>query len=462
MIDSALLDRAAAHAARFLESLRERAVHLHPTPEAMRDRLEAQLAPDGENPLDVIDALAAAVEPGLVATAGPRYFGFVIGGTLPVAMAADWLTSAWDQNAGLFVGSPAGAACEEVVSRWLLDLLDLPRESSVGLVTGCQMANFTCLAAARHAVLRREGWDVERDGLQGAPRIRVIVGAEAHATILTSLRMLGLGAGNAIVIDADEEGRMKADELDRALSAGAGPTIVCAQAGNVNTGAFDPFERIADACERAGAWLHVDGAFGLWARASSARCHLAAGVERADSCATDAHKWLNVPYDSGIAIVRDRAAHRGAMTSNAVYYEMAEDRREPHEYVPEASRRARAFPIYATLRHLGPGGVAQLVDRCCVLACRFADRLGAAEGVRVLNDVVLNQVLLDVDAPVGAEHDAFVRSVIGRVQRSGECWLGGTIWHGRAAIRISVSNWSTDDADVDRSARAILAAINSC
>ena len=459
MNDHAPLERARDIAVRFLDSLADRPVHRHPDPALLRSRLDVGLPERGDDPALVVEALAEAVEPGLVATAGPRFFGFVIGGSLPAALAADWLSSAWDQNAGLHVGSPATAVCEDVVAGWLLDLLELPRESSVGFVTGCQMANFTGLAAGRNAVLSRAGWDVERDGLQGAPRVRVVVGAEAHATIFTSLRMLGLGAGNAIVVEADGQGRMRADALERALAGGEGPTIVCAQAGNVNTGAFDPFEEIADACAAAGAWLHVDGAFGLWARASRSLKGLARGIERADSWATDGHKWLNVPYDSGIAIVRDGAAHRGAMTSSAAYYEMAAGRREPHEYVPEASRRARAFPMYAALRSLGREGVEALVDRCCSLARRFAEGLGAVEGVTVLNDVVLNQVLVDLEAPAGVEHDAFVRGVIERVQRAGECWLGGTTWRGRAAIRISVSNWSTGEGDVDRSVGVIVGAI---
>jgi len=456
-----VLDRARTHAARFIESLPDRPVHRHPDAAPLAARLGGALPEAPTEPARVLDDLVDAVEPGLVATPGPRYFGFVIGGSLPAALGADWLSSAWDQNAGLFVGSPAAAACEDVVTAWVTDLLDLPRDASVGFVTGCQMANLTCLAAARHAVLARAGWDVERDGLHGAPRVRVLVGAEAHATIFTSLRMLGLGAAGATVVGADDQGRMIASNLERALKEDDAPTIVCAQAGNVNTGAFDPFEPIADACRDAGAWLHVDGAFGLWARTSPRLAPLATGVDRADSWATDAHKWLNVPYDSGLAIVRDRDAHRGAMTSSAAYYEMVEGRREPHEYVPEASRRARVFPIYAALRSLGRSGVRDLIERTCDLATRMADRLREHERVRILNDVVLNQVLVDV-APTGAEdHDAGVRAVIERVQRSGECWLGGTTWQGRAAIRISVSNWSTTEADIDRSARAIRHAIDA-
>lgn len=458
MFDTTPLDRARDHAQTYIDSLRERPVHRHPDPDAMIERLDGPLPREGTAPEAVIDELVEAVEPGLVATAGPRYFGFVIGGSLPAALAADWLASAWDQNAGLYVGSPAASACEVVVTRWLLELLGLPRESSIGFVTGCQMANFTCLAAARHAALSRVGWDVERDGLHGAPDVRVIVGADAHATIFTSLRMLGLGAGRAIVVEADDQGRMVAGALEQALAQSDAPTIVCAQAGNVNTGAFDPFEDIADACRRTGAWLHVDGAFGLWARSSRKLSSLSAGVERADSWATDAHKWLNVPYDSGLAIIKNTEAHRGAMTSTAAYYEMDPSRREPHEFVPEASRRARVLPTYAAIRSLGQAGIAEMIERGCDLAKRLAHGLGRIEGVQILNKVVLNQVLFDLEPPDGEEHDAHIRGVIERIQRSGECWLGGTTWQGRAAIRVSVSNWTTTEADIDRSVAAIAAA----
>lgn len=460
MFDQAPLDRARQLAARYIGSLRDRPVGIPAPPAELSARLDGPLPQDGRDPAAVIDDLAAAVDPGLIASAGPRYFGFVIGGSLPAALAADWLTSAWDQNAGLYASSPAAAACEGVVARWLLELLDLPREASVGFVTGCQMANFTCLAAARHAVLARAGWDVEGDGFQGAPPVRVVVGAQAHATIFTSLRMLGFGAGRAVVVGADDQGRMRPGELDRALAEISGPTIVCAQAGNVNTGAFDPMGPIADACTRAGAWLHVDGAFGLWARVSPRFAASTAGIERADSWATDVHKWLNVPYDSGLAIISDQSAHRGAMTSSAAYYEMAAGRREPHEFTPEASRRARAFPIYAAIRSLGRAGVSEMVERTCDLAARMADLLAAHPRLRVINEVVLNQVLVDVVPPAALEHDACVRGVIDRVQRSGDCWLGGTTWNGRAAIRVSVSNWSTTPDDIGRAAAAIIGAVS--
>jgi len=406
------------------------------------------------------EALAAGAGGGVVASAGPRYFGFVTGGALPAALAADWLGSAWDQNAALFVMSPAAAIVEEVAAAWVLELLGLPATTGVGLVTGCQMANFTCLAAARHAVLARAGWDVGSRGLRGAPPVALYAGAEAHTTLLAALRMLGFGLDEVTVIDADGQGRMRADALAGALAGGRGPAIVCAQAGNVNTGAFDPLDEIAAAAAARGAWLHVDGAFGLWAAAAPGRRHLTAGFERADSWATDAHKWLNVPYDSGLALVADAGAQRAAMTSQAAYLEHREEAgREGLDWVPEASRRARGFALYAAIRSLGRTGVADLVERCCRLASLMADLLRADPFVEILNDVVLNQVLVrfhpspDADAPASDDH---TRTVIERVQRDGTCWAGGTTWHGLAAMRVSVSNWSTRDDDIRRSALAIL------
>jgi len=463
------LDAAQRAARAFLDSLPHRPVGATATLAQLRDAFGGPtphtMPEAGEAPEAVIEHLVRAAESGLVATAGPRYFGFVIGGSLPAALAADWLAAAWDQNAGLYVGSPAATVAEEVAAAWLLDLLDLPREASVGLVTGCQMANFTCLAAARHEALRRAGWDVEDQGLTGAPPVHVVAGADAHVTILTSARMLGLGAGRIKRVEADAQGRMKPAALRDVLKTCTGPTIICAQAGDVNTGAFDPFERIADAAAGHGphgAWLHIDGAFGLWARASRALRAQTAGLERADSWATDAHKWLNVPYDSGLAIVRHREAHRGAMASTAAYYVMGDGmRREPHEYVPEASRRARGFALYAALRSLGRGGVEDLIDRSCALARRMAARLAEAPGVRIVNDVTLNQVLVSLDPPAGVARDAFTHAVIERIQAGGVCWLGGTTWEGAAAMRISVSNWSTTEGDVDRSAEAILGAMET-
>jgi len=359
--------------------------------------LDQPLQQGGEDAAAVLDLLARQAERGASACAAPRYFGFVIGGSLPVALAADWLVSTWDQNAGIHVISPLAAALEEIAARWLLDLFDLPRDSGVGFVTGCQMAHFTCLAAARHGVLRRAGWDVEADGLQGAPRIHVVASGEAHVTIDVALRYLGLGTRALVHVDADAQGRMRIDRLREVLPTLQGPVIVCAQAGNVNTGAFDPLREIGELTRGHGAWLHVDGAFGLWARAS-ANADLresADGIELADSWATDAHKWLNVPYDSGVAIVRHAEDHRAAMTAAAAYLiQTGGAERDAVDWVPEFSRRARGIPVYAALRALGRDGVADLVDRCCARARQFADLLSVEPGVAILNDAVLNQVLV--------------------------------------------------------------------
>ena len=413
------------------------------------------------NPIDskhVIDAFARAAEPGLVTTTGPRYFGFVTGGALPATVAAEWLTAAWDQSAGLYVLSPAASVVEEVAGAWLIDLLGLPADASVGFVTGCHMANFTALAAARHELLRRVGWDVEADGLQGAPRLRVIVGDEVHVSVVGALRMLGIGSRQIVRVAADDQGRLKPAALDVALTGVEGPTIVCAQAGNVNSGAFDPLEAIADLTSRHQAWLHVDGAFGLWAAASAALRHHVHGIERADSWATDAHKWLNVPYDSGLVFTAHPAAHRAAMSLTAAYLMRSpEEPREPMDWVPESSRRARGFAVYAALRSLGRSGVADMIDRCCRLARRFADRLREEPTIRILNEVVLNQVLVRV-VPAAGDADAATREALRAVQEERVCWLGGSHWHGVDAMRISVSNWSTTDEDIDRSADSILRA----
>jgi glutamate/tyrosine decarboxylase-like PLP-dependent enzyme len=445
-----VLRRAAELAAAWLQTLPERPVAAAGDADALRGPLPEQ----GEDAVAVVEALAAAAEPGLVASAGPRYFGFVTGGALPAAVGADWLTSAWDQNAGLHVMSPAAAAAEETVAAWAKELLGLPAGAGVGLVSGAQMANVTALAAARNAVLARAGWDVEERGLTGAPALRVIAGAESHATVFNALRLLGLGRGTAVRVAADEQGRMLAGELARTLHDGEGPAIVCAQAGNVNTGAFDPLEEIVAACRAAGAWCHVDGAFGLWAAAAPARAHLTAGAAGADSWAVDAHKWLNVPYDSALAIVADPAPLHAAMALTAPYLAAAGEReRNGADWAPEASRRARAFPLYAALRRLGRRGLAELVERDCALAARMAERLAGERGVAVLNDVVLNQALVRF-----GDDDAATEAVIARVQADGTCWLGGTVWHGMAAMRISVSGWQTTEADADRSADAIAAA----
>jgi glutamate/tyrosine decarboxylase-like PLP-dependent enzyme len=449
------LSAAAAHAERFLQDLDERPVQARSDATAIREVLGGPLDGQGEDPESVIQALAAGADAGIVASAGPRHFGFVIGGTLPAALAADWLVSAWDQCAAFHSLSPAAAAIEEIAAEWTLDLLGLPASATVGFVTGGQGANTTALAAARHAVLTRAGWDVESDGLIGAPRLNVVCGEQAHATIYTSLRLLGLGAQTATRIAVDDQGRMLTAALEEALAGLEGPTIVCAQAGNVATGAFDPFEAVADACAAQGAWLHVDGAFGLWAAAAPSTRTLIRGVERADSWAVDAHKWLNVPYDSAMAIVGDADAHRAAMSLAASYLVADPAQRDSTNYVPESSRRARAVPTYAALRSLGRTGVAALVERNCALARRMAAQLARIPGAEIVNDVVLNQVLVRF-----AGGDEANRAAVAAVQRDGTCWLGGSEWQGRAVMRVSFSNWATSDADVDRSAAAIAAAVS--
>jgi glutamate/tyrosine decarboxylase-like PLP-dependent enzyme len=456
-----VLDEASQYAIRYLDGLPGRPVGSNATQESLRANLDLPLPVQGTEPRSVVADLARFADPGVVASSSGRFFGFVVGGATPAALAADWLTSVWDQNATLYATSPANSVAEEVAAGWLLEVLGLPRAASVGFTTGGTMASFTGLAAARHAVLARAGWDVEARGLYGAPEIDVVIGDEAHVTILAALQMLGLGRERVKRAPADGQGRMEAGPLREILESCRGPLIVCAQAGNVNTGAFDPLAEIAAAVRERGGWLHVDGAFGLWAQASPALAHLAAGAGEADSWATDAHKWLNVPYDCGIVAVRDPEAHRAAMTISAAYLvHTGGGERDPFDYVPEFSRRARGFTVWAALRSLGRAGIADLVERCCALAWRFADRLGREPGVEILNDVVLNQVLVRFTptAGRGGDADALTREVVARVQADGTCWLGGTTWHGLAAMRISVSNWSTTEADVDLSAAAILRA----
>jgi glutamate/tyrosine decarboxylase-like PLP-dependent enzyme len=443
-----LLGLTAEIAADFHETLDERPVYPRATLAELREELGGVLPEGPTPPRQVVADLAAAADPGLVAEPGGRYFGFVIGGAVPAALAADWLATAWDQNAGLYVGGPAAAVVEDVAAAWLKELFGLPPHASFGFVTGGQMANTTSLAAARNHVLASAGWDVEADGLHGAPRVRVVVGAQRHGTIDRALRLLGLGAPSEVVA-ADDQGRMRADEL----RLGDEPTIVCAQAGEVNTGAFDPLDAIADACAAApNAWLHVDGAFGLWAAAVPSLRHLVRGVERADSWATDAHKWLNVPYDCGVLFCAHPQAHSGAMSGRAAYLVYGEEERDQMDWNPESSRRARGFAVYAALRSLGRSGIVDLVERCCAHARAFAD--GVRElGAEVLNDVVLNQVLFRFAT------DEETDRVFAAVQASGEAWMGGTVWDGRRAIRISVSNWQTTDADVERTLAAYRAAV---
>jgi glutamate/tyrosine decarboxylase-like PLP-dependent enzyme len=461
MDERTVLARTAGLAADFLGSLDARPVGVPVDSDGLHQALGGPLPDVGEDSLRIVETLAREADPGIVASAGPRYFGFVVGGSFPAAVAADWLTSAWDQNAGLFAMAPAAMVVEEVAGRWLKDLLGLPAGASVGFVSGATMANWTSLATARHAMLERLGWNVETRGLYGAPELDVVIGAEAHVTILAALQYLGLGRERVHVVPVDGQGRMRADELAAVLARCRPHPIVCVQAGNVATGAFDPLEPIAEAVRTAEGWLHVDGAFGLWAAASPALRPLTAGLDRADSWTTDAHKWLNVPYDSGLAFTVHPASHRAATSLSAAYLVEAESRdRDGDDWVPEYSRRARAFPIYATIRALGRSGVAELVERCCRLARRMADRLGQDPAVTILNDVVLNQVLVRV-GPDGETGDAWTRQAITGIQRDGTCWLGGTEWHGRAAMRISVSNWRTTDADIDASADAILRAVRA-
>ena len=460
-MDHSALDAAHQAAVRFLDQLPERKVGATADSAAMRAALGGPLPEEGQPAARVVEDLARNAGPGLVATPGPRFFGFVIGGSLPAALAADWLTSAWDQNAGLFVLSPAAAVAEETVAGWLKDLFGLPVEASLGMVTGGQMANTTCLAAARHAVLAAAGWDVEAQGLSGAPRVTVLASDDTHITIFGALRLLGFGDASVTRVQSDGQGRMQPEALRAALDAAAGPVIVCAQAGDVNTGAFDPLREIVRiARSRPHVWVHVDGAFGLWAAASARRRHLADGLEGADSWATDAHKWLNVPYDSGLAFIRDAEAHRAAMARSAAYLQRSAEGRDNYAFTPEFSRRARGFTVYAALRSLGRRGVEAMIDRCCDHALLFAELLGKSGGVRVVNEVVLNQVLVRFEPPGASpeEGDRWTREVIARVQRDGVCWLSGTVWRGRALMRISVCNWSTTADDVRRSAEAILAA----
>ena len=451
-----LLERTAVIAGEWLAGLPERHVGAREDAAAVAERLRVPLPEAGEDPMQVVERMARDLDPGLVASAGPRYFGFVIGGAVPASLAADWLTAAWDQNAAVHAASPAAAAAEEVAGEWMKELLDIPAEASHGLPTGAGLGNAVGMAAARHSLLDRAGWDVEARGLYGAPEIEVMIGDEAHATVLTALQYLGLGRDRVTRVAVDGQGRMRVDALADALSGAADrPALVCAQAGNVNSGAFDPLEPIAAEVRRhPNAWMHVDGAFGLWAAVVPRLRYLVAGSQHADSWATDAHKWLNVGYDCGFVAVGNPDAHRAAMATPASYLMASGTNREGWEWVLDSSRRARGFALYAALRSLGRAGVRDLVERCCAMAERMAGALASVPGVRILNDVSLNQVLVRFD-----DDDDRTRAVIRHVQESGEVWMGGTIWNGLAAMRISVSGWQTTDADIDRTAAAIVAAM---
>ena len=449
MHERELYRQAADHAADFVETLQTRPIRAEADVDELTSSLGGPLPEGPTDPRAVIASLVENVEPGLCATPSGRFFGFVIGGAVPASVAADILTSAWDQNAGLYVAGPAAAVVEEVCRGWLIELLGLPPHVSVAFVTGAQMAHVTALAAARHHVLEKAGWDVPQQGLAGAPEIRVVVAAKRHVTVDRALRLLGIGASSLDLVPVDDQGRMQVEQL----RFGDGPTIVCGQAGEVNTGAFDDLDAIADAAAEAGAWFHLDGAFGLWAAASPELRHLVRGAERADSWTVDCHKWLNVPYDSGLAFCAHPDAHRAAIAVTASYLVFGRDERERDQmdWTPEFSRRARGFTVYAALRSLGRSGVAEMVERSCEHARLFAELLEEGGGT-ILNDVVLNQVL------VRFGDGERTREVIRRVQEDGTCWLGGTEWQGEHAMRVSVSNWRTNREDVERSVDAILAA----
>jgi len=451
MSERELLRRTADLAADWVERAVERRVPASASIAELRATLDGPLPAGPTDPAVVIEELARDAEPGLTAMGSGRYFGFVIGGTLPAALAADWLVTAWDQNAGLVLPTPTTTVVEETAGRWLKELLRLPPGASFALVTGCQMAHVTALAAARGAVLARHSWDLAERGLHGGPPIRVVAGARKHVTVDRALRLLGIGTAQVTSLPVDDQGRMDVAALRSALADAGGPTIVCAQAGEVNTGACDDFHAVADACEEVGAWLHVDGAFGLWAAASPRFRHLAAGSERADSWATDAHKWLNVPYDCGIAFCADPAAQRAAMSSTAAYLVQVDESegREPMAYTPEFSRRARAVPVYAAVRSLGASGVAELVERCCDAAAQLGALVTEIPGCTVLNEVVLNQVL------VRFTDDGVTTGALTALQEDGEAWTSGTLWEGRPAIRFSVSSWRTTPGDVERTAAAL-------
>lgn len=442
---SSLFEAATKRSLNYLQSIQTR--NVGPTVEAVANlRLFDEPLP--ENPTEpekVLQQLDEIGSPATMGIAGRRFFGFVIGGSLPVSLAANWLAGAWDQNTGLFNITPATAYLEQVVLRWLVDILKLPPETGCGFVTGATVANFTCLAAARHSVLKQAGWNVEADGLFGAPPITVVIGTEAHPTLIKSLGLLGLGRNRVVKIPVDDQGRMIAG----ALPEFSGPKIICAQVGNVNTGACDPVDLICDRAKKSGAWVHIDGAFGLWAVAAPTRARLVAGIEKADSWATDAHKWLNVPYDCGIAFVRNREALRAAMAITAEYLPTETEHRNPSDYTPELSRRARGVEVWAVLRSLGRSGVAEMIERTCRHARRFADGFSKA-GFDILNDVVLNQVLVSFGDP------SKTNKIIEEIQHDGTCWCGGTVWQGRTAMRISVSSWATTDEDVEMSLAAML------
>jgi len=453
-----LFQRAADHASAFRDRVADRGPRPVISAAALQARFDGPTPEIGQDPLAVLDALQSAAEPGLTAASGPRFFGWVIGASDPLGVAADMLTSAWGQNAAAYACSPAAAMAEKVAARWLLDILRLPQECSVGFVTGATMAGFVCLAAARSAVLAQVGWDVEAEGLAGAPPVRVFAGEDGHVTVPAALRYLGLGS-RPTRVPTDAQGRMDAAALQGALALGTGPAIVVAQAGQINTGHFDPVGELARICRKHGAWLHVDGAFGLWARTLPEMAQLTAGLEEADSWSVDGHKWLQLPYDSGFAIVRDSHAHRRAMSITASYLPPAEDSEyDPGQFVPELSRRARGFAVWAQLRALGRHGIAELVRRHCALARRLARRLTGEHGVTVLNSVALNQVIVTFGSGTLEERNELTRATVAQLQADNICLAGGAQWRGHFVLRLSLIAAPLVEADADRLAAAILAA----
>lgn len=446
-----LLNDATARALAYLDGIQTRSVAPLAQAVAALARLNQPLPEQPNPPQEVLRMLDETCSDATMGMAGPRFFGFVIGGSLPVALAANWLAGAWDQNSAYYKAMPATSYVEQVALRWVLELFHLPAACGGAFVTGGTMANFCALAAARHVVLQRAGWDVEANGLIGAPPVTLVISAEAHPSVTKSLGLLGFGRNRVTRVPTDTQGRMRSEKLPRI----SGPTIVCAQIGNVNTGAFDPVKEIGEAAHQAGAWLHVDGAFGLWAAAVPAMSELVKGIALADSWATDFHKWLNVPFDSGLALVRDAEALRAAMAISAEYLPTGSAFRNPADYVPELSRRARGVEVWAALRALGRTGVIELIERNCRQARRFAEGLRTG-GHEILNDVVLNQVLVSFgDAQM-------TNKVIAAIQADGTCWCGGTVWQGRSAMRISVSSWATTDKDVEMSLQAMLRVAKKC
>jgi glutamate/tyrosine decarboxylase-like PLP-dependent enzyme len=460
------LDAAFTQAVNHLESLDQTSVAATAELATLRARLNKPLARAGIAPEQVIQELNADVAGGLLGSAGGRFFGWVIGGALPAAVGADWLTSVWQQNSALYACSPAAAVVEETVGVWLKEILCLPPAASFALVTGCQMAHVTCLAAARHALLKRRGWDVESQGMFGAPAIRILSSTECHGSFERAVRLLGFGQSQVKLLPADDQGRLipaaLEDELKKESTA---PTLVLLQAGDINIGAYDEFEKLIPIAKRYGAWVHVDGAFGLWAGASARFRHLVKGIDAADSWATDGHKWLNVPFDSGFAFVADMEAHRASLSIRASYLTHASDARDQVDWNPEWSRRARGFPAYAALRQLGRDGVAELVERCCRHAHSLTTRIGALPGAEVLWEPKINQGLVRfLDQRVGAaetDHDRRTDEVIAAILKTGEAFFGGTTWRGKRAMRISVTNWRTTDADVDRVVKAVASVLGA-